>query len=221
MEKRQTFQWTKDFGLLFLLLSNITKIRNFFWGTTRFVWHFFAIDKSLSLGPKRSIARTFSKISCSHGDRSFWLNFHRLITCDKPPGTVCKCPQSLLTFTVEVMRSFLQDLRGCWKNNFSKKRQSFQWGKNYGSLFLVLSSMTNLKGQFVTVFKVFWPLLSLLYDEILGPRRLFNSQIIGKKADFPVKKRFWPFFLIFSNITKIRNFFLRDHKVRLTFFCKW
>ena len=124
--------------------------------------HFSAINKNLSLGPKMSRARIFSKISCSHGDRSFWLNFHRLITRDKPLGAVCKCPQRLLTFTVDVMRSFLQDLRGCWQNNFSKKRQTFKWGKNYGPLFLVLSSMTNLKGHFVRVFKVFSPLLCLL-----------------------------------------------------------
>ena len=86
---------------------------------------FSAINKNLSLGPKMSRARFFSKISCSHGDRSYWLNFHRLITCDKTLGTVCKCPQRLLTFTVEVMRSFLQDLRGCWQNNFSKKKAKF------------------------------------------------------------------------------------------------
>ena len=122
----------------------------------------FAIDKVVSLGPKMSIARNFSKISCSHADKSFWLTFHRIINCDKPPGTVCNCPQGLLTFTVEVMRSVLQDLRGCWKRNFLNKRQLFQWGKNYGSHFLVLSSVTNLKRRFVRILRVFSPLLCLL-----------------------------------------------------------
>ena len=38
---------------------------------------YFASDKIFSLGPKRSIARNFSKqkITSSHGDRSFWLTF--------------------------------------------------------------------------------------------------------------------------------------------------
>ena len=47
---------------------------------------YFAIDKVFSLGPKRSIARNFSKSSCSHGDKTFWLTFHRIINCDKAPS---------------------------------------------------------------------------------------------------------------------------------------
>ena len=123
---------------------------------------FFAVDKLLSLGPKRSITRLFSKISCSDGDRRFWITFLSNINWDKPPGTVYKCPKGYLTITLEVIISFLQDLRGCWKNNFSKKRQLFQWGKNYGSHFLVLSNVTNLKRRFVRIHKVFSPLLCLL-----------------------------------------------------------
>ena len=60
---------------------------------------FFAIDKSLSLGPKRSIARFFLKISCSHGDKRFWLTFLKNINCDKPPGTVFKISKSFLAIT--------------------------------------------------------------------------------------------------------------------------
>ena len=127
-----------------------------------FVDKFFAINKNLSLGPKRSIARIFWKISCSHGDRRLWITFLSNINCDKPPKTVFKCQKSSLTITVEVIISFLQDLRGSWKNNFPKKRQSFQWGKVYGHLFLVLSSRTNRRVRFIRVFKVFSPLLCLL-----------------------------------------------------------
>ena len=87
-----------------------------------FVWHFSAIDKNLSLGPKMSIARLFSKISCSHGDRRFWISFYSNINCDKPPGTVYNSPKGSLTITLDVIISFLQDVRGCWKNNFSKKK---------------------------------------------------------------------------------------------------
>ena len=90
-----------------------------------FVDNFWAIDKILSLGPKRSIARIFWKISCSHGDRRLWITFLSIINCDKAPGTVFKCQKGFLTITVEVIISFLQDLRGCWKNNFSKKKAIF------------------------------------------------------------------------------------------------
>ena len=56
-----------------------------------FVDNFFAIDKNLSLGPKRSIARIFWKYGCSHGDRRLWITFLSNINSDKPPETVFKC----------------------------------------------------------------------------------------------------------------------------------
>ena len=152
----QTFQWKKDFGLFFLILSKITKVKELFLRDHKVCLPFFAIDKSLSLGPKRSIARFFSKISCSHGDKRFWLTFLKNINCDKSTGTVCKCSKGFLTITMEVIRSFLQHMRGCWKHNFLKKKGNLpSEEKNYGPLFLVFSSVTNLKGGFVRVFKVF------------------------------------------------------------------
>ena len=91
----------------------------------------FAIDKSLSLGPKRSIARIFSKISCSHGDKSFWLTFLKNINYDIPPGTVFKCSKGFKTITMEVIRSFLQHMRGCWKHNFLKKNGNLPSEEKY------------------------------------------------------------------------------------------
>ena len=130
-----------------------------------FVDIFFAIDKNLSLGPKRSIARNFWKISCSHGDRRLWITFLSNINCDKPPGTVFKCQKGSLPITVEVIIAFLHFFR-TWevveKTIFQKKRHSFQWGKKYGPLFLVLSTVTNRRVRFIRVFKVFSPLLCLL-----------------------------------------------------------
>ena len=93
--------------------------------------NYIAIDTFFSLGPKRSIARTFSKqkINCSLGDKSFWLTFHRNTICHKTPGTVHNCPQGFLTIIVEVIRSFSQDLRGCWIHVFLKKKAIFPVGK--------------------------------------------------------------------------------------------
>ena len=42
-----------------------------------------------------------------------WPNFSPIIECDKPQGTNYKGPQAILTITVEVIRAFLQNLRGC------------------------------------------------------------------------------------------------------------
>ena len=42
----------------------------FFDGPEGLFDNYFPIDKVFSLGPKRSIARIFSKVSCSHGDKN-------------------------------------------------------------------------------------------------------------------------------------------------------
>ena len=42
-----------------------------------------------------------------------WPIFSRIIECDKPQGTVCKGQKAVLTITVELIRAFFQDLRGC------------------------------------------------------------------------------------------------------------
>ena len=79
--------------------------------------------------PKRSIETNISKNSSFLVNKSFWLNFPGIFEHDKPHGTFRKGPQGILTITVEVIRSFPLQLRGCWKRKFLKKRQSFQWKK--------------------------------------------------------------------------------------------
>ena len=41
-----------------------------------------------------------------------WPIFSRNIECDKPQGTFCKGPEGVLTIFVELIGSFLWDLRG-------------------------------------------------------------------------------------------------------------
>ena len=197
--KRQTFQWRKNFGLFFShFLEHNKGQETIFQGPQGLFDNCSAIDNFFSLGPKRSIARNFSKqkISCSHSDRRFWLTFHRLINCDKPPRTGFFCTQAFLTSTVEVIGSFLQDLGGCWKHNsLEKKRQFIQWGKNCGPIFLVFTSLTNLRGQFVRVHKVFWQKLRSLWQQFFRTQQVVGDATFCKKeAIFPVKKRFCPIF---------------------------
>ena len=59
------------------------------------------------MGPKRSLETNFSQQGYLPGDKRFWPNFFRIIDCDKPRGTFYKGPQGILTFTIEVVRSFL------------------------------------------------------------------------------------------------------------------
>ena len=48
--------------------------------------------------------------------------FSRIIECEKPQGTRRKGPQGIVRITVQIMRSFPQDLRyDVVENTFSKK----------------------------------------------------------------------------------------------------
>ena len=176
-----------------------------------FVDNFLAIDKNLSLGPKRSIARIFWKISCSHGDKRFWLTFFKNINCEKSPGTVCKCSNDFLTFTTEVIGSFLQHMRGCWKHNFLKKKAIFPVRKKIMARFFSFyhvrqTSKTGLQGssRFFQCYCVGYNINSL------GPTRLLKSweQIFfWKKGNFLVKEKFWPTFSHFIEHNKDQETF--------------
>ena len=47
----------------------------------------------------------------------------------------------------------------------------------------------------------------------LGPKRLLKAQFFGIKANFPVKKEFWPNFFVVSYMTNIREQFVKVQKV--------
>ena len=64
-------------------------------------------------GPKMSIETNIPKNSCFHWDNRFWSVFRRIIEGEKPEAALYRGPQATLTLTVEVVRWFLWDLRGC------------------------------------------------------------------------------------------------------------
>ena len=66
--------------------------------------------------------------------------------------------------------------------------------KVFGSVFLVLLSVTNLREQILRVQKVFWQLLWNLKKLFSEPKRLLKTQIFDKKQLFQWKKIIWPFF---------------------------
>ena len=105
---------------------------NILYGYTSYVDNYCANDQIISLGPKGLIETNISKNSCFHDDKSFWHVFPRIIDCDQHQGTIYKGPQNILTFTLEHLSEHFLDLRGCWKHKVFKKRQFFQWRKNFG-----------------------------------------------------------------------------------------
>ena len=58
-------------------------------------------------GPKGSIETKILKNSCFHRDKRFRPIFLRIIGGEKPQETIYTGPQATLTFTVEVIRSFV------------------------------------------------------------------------------------------------------------------
>ena len=93
---------------------------------------------------------------------------------------------------MEHIRACLRDLRGCWKHKFLTKRQSFQWRKDLGLLFLVLSNMKKVKeqkkgpeGKLTSIVQAIW---SVFLDQDVE-KRTFQ-----KKGYLPGDKRIGPFF---------------------------
>ena len=87
LKKRQSFQCRKNFGPSFSFFGTSETSRYNLKGSTMFFDNHWANDKINSLGPERSTDTNISKISCFHNDKNFWLNFIRIIKCDKPSGT--------------------------------------------------------------------------------------------------------------------------------------
>ena len=65
--------------------------------------------------------------------------------------------------------------------------------KKFGPFFLLLSSVINLRKLFIRIHKVFWPLLWILHDHFCDTKEVVENKL-KKKANFPVKKSFRPFF---------------------------
>ena len=129
------------------------------WGSTRYCDNYCGSYEVISLGPKRLLkTKGFWKKGNLSGEKNFWPTFSRIIGCDKANGTIYEGPKGFLTNTVDVIRSFSQDLRFCWKQIFWKKG-NLSSDKKILVFFLALSSVINLKRQYMRVPKIFWRLL--------------------------------------------------------------
>ena len=124
--------------------------------------------------------------------KCFWPVFYRMFEFDKPQATVYISPEASLTITDEKLRSFLHDLRGCWKHNFlKKKRQSFQWRKDFGLLFLIWSKIRESRKQLLKAHKVCLTIiLQFINNFSLGPKRSI-ARNFSKSSSSQGDKSFW------------------------------
>ena len=125
-------------------------------GYSRFFRHYYVCYKINSLGHRRLLKTHFFERKANFPvKKSFWPNRPPINECDKPQGTVNISSEARVTITLEKLRSFLLDLRGCWRHNFlKKKRKFFQWRKVFGLIVLLPSSVIKLRGQFILVQKL-------------------------------------------------------------------
>ena len=79
--------------------------------------------------------------------------FSQVIEQDGRQGTFFKGPQGKFTVIGQVIRSFLEDLRGRWKQFL--KKSLFSDEKQICQIFFALPRMADLKQQVIRLHKVF------------------------------------------------------------------
>ena len=88
-------------------------------------------------------------------------------------------PLGFLPNVVQLTISFLYDLRGRMKQTFQKIAVCTMT-KDFGPIFLVPSSVTNLEKQFTRAHKLFQRLLWKLYVNCFRTWRLLKTKIFEK-----------------------------------------
>ena len=149
----------------------------------------------------RSSEQVFTKKGYISGDKRFWPLFSRFIDCDKCQRTNCKSPKGVLAITVEVIRSFLWRLEGCWKHSFLKKgtisNENFLW-PTFSRIFEHDKRQgTTYEDTQDSSASIVWAIWSFPWD------LRSSEQIFTKKGYISGDKRFWPLFFSYYWVWKM------------------
>ena len=95
----------------------------------------------------------------------------------------------------------------------------------FGPFFFVLSSVTNPKEKFIMVLKLFWQLfwklIELIEHFFWDLTGCWKHKFLRKKGNLSSEKKILAyFFLVISNMTNVREQFIRVHKVLWELLCK-
>ena len=137
----------------------------------------------ISSGLERLLKKHFfqKKGNLSSEEKELWPSLFRNIEYDKLQRTVCKGPQGFLTLTEFVIRWNLSDLGGCWIQKFFTKRQTFQWRKDFGLFFLILSNIRKVRKLFLRDHKVcltiFLQLIKIYFWDLRGREQEFFHNV--------------------------------------------
>ena len=139
--------------------------------------------------------------------KRFWPIFSRFLECDKPQALKRKGPRGFPAFTVQVNRLLLGP-NVSLQTNFSI-HSCFHGDKRFWPVFrCTIESDKPQKNNLYGSTSYFDNYCGSFGTTSSGPKRLLE-----KKAVFPVKKTFWPNFLVASSITNIREQFISVQRV--------
>ena len=156
-QERQPFQWKHWSGLLFLVLSNITKVMEQGIRYTRFFDKYGARDLIFSLGSKKSRTK-ISKIEATVPKKIFGPFFLLLPTMIDIEYSFFRLHKVAWQKWCKLWDHFFGSLKGCLKHIFFEKRQSFQSRNVFALYFFDLSNLTNLRKGFTRAKKI-WQLV--------------------------------------------------------------
>ena len=138
----------------------------------------------------------------------------RIIEHEERHRTTYKVPQGNLTINVEVIRPFLKDPRGFWKQKILKNKAIFSVKKRFSPISSRIMEYdkrpeTTYKGRQGNLTFNVEVIRKFLHD----PRGCWKHNFLKKKAIFPVKKDFRLFLLVIQNLTNNMEQLIRVDKV--------
>ena len=191
-KERQTFQWKKLFVRIFSYYRAIKNSGNTLQRSMRYSEIYCGIYRRIFFGPERLLKtqnfESKGKFSSEEKNLAFISPYYR--TWQRSEN-IFRGPRALLSITVELIRAFSSDLRGCWKHNFWRKRQPFQWKQNYWPVLTRIivydkAQRTIHKGPQAILTNTVW-----IIGFFLRPTRLLKTRTSEKKRQpFQWKKLF-------------------------------
>ena len=146
------------------------------------------------LGPKKS-RTNFFKIKAIVPEKKISANFFSCCPLWQTWSNILLCSTRYFGIYGVSYKIISLTPRSLLKTQVFEKKEPFQWRKDSSLFFPALSTVTNLRGQFLTVHKVFWQLLREVKDLFFNTHEsVENTKFWKKIANFPVRKVFWPGF---------------------------
>ena len=120
-------------------LQNWTNIKKQFKRFQKVFWLFFASNRNISVGPMRSLETTFQKIVFIPLKRKILSVFSQIQDYCRHWVKFFWALQVFWPFIMQVLRSFLQHPRGCWKQKYFEKKGFCSKGKKTSGYFFSFS----------------------------------------------------------------------------------